>query len=104
MEVGEVRARLHTFVRGVQAAGEITDPEKKITIPGGASFTPHELVDLDRILGYFPEKLDLGAMTALQGAVARVLYLTRAPMAPVYDPAAIVVLAPLAEDDLADAA
>ncbi len=92
MLVGEVRQRLHGFIRGLQSLGEITDVEKKVVIPGGASFTPKELVDLDRCLGYFPEKLDLGAIAALQGAVARVLYLTGADMTPAYEgPAAVSI-------------
>jgi hypothetical protein len=105
MVVGEVRSRLHGFIRGLQSLGEITDTEKKIVIPGGASFTPRELVDLDRCLGYFPEKLDLGAIAALQGAVARVLYLTGAPMDPAYAGAEAVTTIPaLLEDDEGDAA
>jgi len=82
--IGTIRMGLAGFAKGIEAKGKITDYEKKITIPGGASFTPKEIVDLDRILGYFPADIDLGALAALQGALARAMYITGMPMEAAY--------------------
>jgi hypothetical protein len=85
MNLGEVRGKLSAFAKGVETMGPIEDPMKKITIPGGASFTPKELVDLDRILGYFPDHIECKAVMILQGCISRALYITGSPMGPAYD-------------------
>ena len=85
MNVGEIRGRLAAFAKGIEALGPITDTEKKITLVGGASFTPVELVKIDRILGYFPPELDCASVMALNGCIARVLNLTSSGMGPAYE-------------------
>ena len=87
MNLGEVRNRLSAFAAGIEATGPVKGPEKKITLVNGASFTPVELVKLDRILGYFPADVDCSAIMVLNGAIARVLNITNSSRGPAYDPA-----------------